>query len=214
MKHEKPESTGALDNVSLTGVDIAQGRERYSGEAAYLEILRAWHLHTPALLETMKNLTPENLANYAIAVHGLKGSSYGILANNVSKRAQELEAFAKTGDFSSVQALNDGLIKMAEALMLEIGELLKKIASGKVKQKKQEPDPALLGQLLEAASRYKATIMEGILDELELYDYETGGELILWLREQMDNLEYDEICAKLESLNTPSPLSSMGKEKT
>jgi hypothetical protein len=48
--------------------------------------------------------------------------------------------------------------------------------------------------------------MEGILDEIESYDYESGGELVLWLREQMDNLEYDEICTKLESLGTlPSP---------
>jgi CheY-like chemotaxis protein len=205
IKKEKQDVSVEPGNISLEGIDFTQGRERYNGEAAYLEILRAWRLHTPALLETMKNsLSPENLAEYAIAVHGLKGSSYGILANDVGKQAQELEALAKAGDFSGVQALNDGFIKMVETLMLKLGELLEKDAAAKgAKAKKHEPDPALLAQLLGAARRYKAAIMEEILNKIELYDYESGGELVLWLREQMDNLEYDEICEKLEGLGTP-----------
>jgi CheY-like chemotaxis protein/two-component sensor histidine kinase len=207
IKKEKQDVSVEPGNLSLEDIDFAQGRERYNGEAAYLEILRAWQLHTPALLETMKNnLSPENLAEYAIAVHGIKGSSYGILANDVGKKAQELEAFAKAGDFSNVQALNDDFIKMAETLVLKLGEFLEKAAAGKgARPKKHEPDPALLAQLLEASKRYKAAIMEGILDEIESYDYESGGELILWLREQMDNLEYDEICTRLESLGTSPP---------
>jgi HPt (histidine-containing phosphotransfer) domain-containing protein len=200
IKNEKKQETSCtLDNVSLTGIDIAQGLERYNGEAMYLEILRAWHTHTPALLETMKNkFSPENLADYAIAVHGIKGSSYGILANDVGKKAQELEAFAKANDFANVQALHDDFNKMVEALLAELGALQQNTTAGQAKQKKHEPDPALLAQLLEAARQYKAAIMEEILDKIESYDYESGGELIIWLREQMDNLEYDEICAKLD----------------
>ncbi|MDR0494123.1 MAG: hypothetical protein LBG95_00635 [Treponema sp.] len=198
-KNEKQENAAALDNVSLAGIDIAQGRERYNGDAAYLEILSAWHLFTPTLLEIIKNPAPESLADYAIAVHGVKASSYGIFANDIGKRAQELEAFARAGDFSSVQALNDDFIKAVKALALELGMMLKKIAGGKEKQVKYEPDPVLLAQFLEAARRYKASAMEEVLDEMDLFDYETGGDLVFWLREQMDNLEYDEICAKLES---------------
>jgi hypothetical protein len=41
--------------------------------------------------------------------------------------------------------------------------------------------------------------MEEILDKLEMYHYESGGELVQWLREQMDNLEYDAIRDRLES---------------
>jgi hypothetical protein len=35
---------------------------------------------------------------------------------------------------------------------------------------------------------------------LEGCEYESGGELIPWIREQLDNLEYDAIREKLESL--------------
>ena len=199
-KKEEPEAPGILDNVTVAGVDIVQGRQRYNGETAYLEILRSWCLHTPALLEKLKNPSLENLPEYSIAVHGLKGSSYGIFANDIGKKAEELEAFAKAGDFSSVQAANAAFIEMVEALLADLGEVLEKAAAGKdAKKKAAAPDPALLAKLLDATKRYKSVLMEEILTNMELYDYESGGELVDWLREQVDNLEYDAICDRLES---------------
>jgi hypothetical protein len=35
---------------------------------------------------------------------------------------------------------------------------------------------------------------------MELFDYDCGGELVVWLREQIDNLEYNAISEKLEEL--------------
>jgi hypothetical protein len=40
--------------------------------------------------------------------------------------------------------------------------------------------------------------MEEIIAELEGYEYESGGELVSWLREQLDNLEYDAVRERLE----------------
>ena len=38
------------------------------------------------------------------------------------------------------------------------------------------------------------------MTELELHESETGEELITWLREQMDNLEYDAMQERLSQL--------------
>jgi CheY-like chemotaxis protein len=193
---------GMLDNVTVTGVDIEQGKERYNGESAYLDILRSWCRHTPVLLEKMKNPTKENLPEYTVTVHGLKGSSYGIIANEVGKKAQELEGFAKAGNLASIQAMNDEFIKMTESLLVDLEELLKKAAAGKgAKKKMPSPDPVLLANLMDAAKRYKSNIMEEVLEYLESYEYESGGELVAWLREQTDNLEYDAICSRLEEFS-------------
>ena len=199
-KKEEPDAPSILDNITIAGIDIVQGRQRYNGEAAYLDIIRSWCLHTPALLEKLKDPSSENLQEYSITVHGLKGSSYGIFANEIGKKAAELEAFAKAGDFASVQAANAPFIEMAELMLSNLGELLEKAAAGKgAKKKAAAPDPALLAKLLDATKRYKSTLMEEILADIELYDYESGGELIPWLREQVDNLEYDAICDRLET---------------
>jgi len=204
LEKEEGNTFSVLDHVSVAGVDIAQGVERYNGEAAYLDILRSWCRHTPALLEKMKGLSRENLPEYSITVHGLKGSSYGILANDIGKMAQELEGFGKAGDFESVQAKNADFITMTEATLAELGTLLERANAGKgVKPKKALPDTALLSRLLEAAKRYKSTVMEEILEELESYSYESGGELVVWLRDQIDNLEYDAICSRLEGTDSP-----------
>jgi hypothetical protein len=42
--------------------------------------------------------------------------------------------------------------------------------------------------------------MEDTLAELEEYEYESGGDLVEWLREQMDNLEYEAIQERLEEI--------------
>jgi hypothetical protein len=39
--------------------------------------------------------------------------------------------------------------------------------------------------------------MDEILEKLEANDYEEGGELVKWLREQVDNLEYEAIYKRL-----------------
>jgi hypothetical protein len=46
--------------------------------------------------------------------------------------------------------------------------------------------------------------MEEAVTELESFEYESGGELVVWLREQLDNLEYDAIHERLESLSSGS----------
>jgi hypothetical protein len=51
-----------------------------------------------------------------------------------------------------------------------------------------------------ACSHYKAGVMEEILVKLEAYRYESGSDLIAWLREQADNLEYEAIRQKLATI--------------
>ncbi|MDR0652195.1 MAG: response regulator, partial [Synergistaceae bacterium] len=65
----------------LEGVDFAEGTRRYSGESAYLQILRSYAANTPKLLRRIQNPSPEDMRDYAVAVHGLKGASLGIFAN-------------------------------------------------------------------------------------------------------------------------------------
>ncbi|MDR1250772.1 MAG: response regulator [Treponema sp.] len=194
-----------LDGVLLDGIDLVCGVERYNSETAYLDVLRSYHVHTPPLLEKLRSLSPRpegtglKLSEYTILVHGLKGSSYGICADSIGKKAEELETAARAGDLERVLKANTSFIEKVELLLLDIEELLKKVAAGKgVKRKAKAPDKELLEKLLDAVRRYKSSAMEEIFAELESFEYETGGELVIWLREQLDNLEYDAIRSRLE----------------
>jgi hypothetical protein len=195
--------SGVLDGLLVDGIDLILGKERYNNESAYLEILRSYYIHTPALLKKLGTLSNKSdtlsPAEYTVVIHGLKGSSYGICANAIGKEAEELEAAARAGDFNKVLKENGPFIEQVGLMLTDLGILLRRASEGRGnKQKSSAPDRALLEKLLDSVKHYKSTAMEEILAELESYEYESGGELITWLREQMDNLEYDSIRARLE----------------
>ncbi|MDR0670011.1 MAG: response regulator [Treponema sp.] len=192
---------GPLANARLDGMDFAAGLKRYGTEEIYLRILQSYLNHTPELLEKLRSLSRETLARYAITVHGLKGASYGICAGTIGNEAEELERAAKAGDYETVHSKNAAFIAKVETALENLGRLLEAAAENNTpKTKAAAPDTGLLEKLLDASRRFKPAIMEDVMTELESREYESGGDLIPWLREQLDNLEYDAVREKLESL--------------
>jgi PAS domain S-box-containing protein len=193
-------AAGVLEGAKIEGINIEAGISRYEGETVYLGILRSYTVHTPALLEKLRSLSRETLPEYAVTVHGLKGSSYGICAEAIGREAEELEYAAKAGDYETVRDRNAAFIARTEATLAEIGALLQDAAeSGPARPKASVPDRALLDKLLDASKRFKPAVMEEVLTEIEGYEYESGEDLVIWLREQLDNLEYDAIRERLEA---------------
>jgi CheY-like chemotaxis protein len=195
----------------LEGVDLEEGVLRYGGDAEYVEILRSFWTHTPHVLERLRNPAEEfsSLKDYAIAVHGLKGASRGIGAEEVGDLAEELENAAKDGDFRKVREKSGPLVDSLEVLLSNIGRLLEDIAKNleetglskettSARERRDEPDPALLEKIKDGAARMKILMMEEALRELERYDYDHEGELVSWLREQTEALEYSAVLERLE----------------
>jgi hypothetical protein len=192
------------ENLEMEGLDFAEGVKRYGSQDVYLRILQSYLTHTPKLLDKLRSLTRETLPDYAITVHGLKGASYGICAGPIGKDAEELEHAAKAGDYEAVNSKNAAFLAKVEESLENLGKLLKAAAESDNQEKKRTaaaPDRALLEKLLDASKRFKPAIMDEVMAELEGWEYEAGGDLIPWLREQIDNLEYDAVREKLESLS-------------
>ncbi|MDR1158604.1 MAG: response regulator [Oscillospiraceae bacterium] len=198
------EDGGAPDELPegacADGVDLQAGVQKYTGVKAYAAILRSYMKHMPALLEVLRAPTEETLPAYAVAVHGLKGSSYGICADAVGRQAEALEAAAKQGDFASVSQENNAFLARVETLLADLSALLSNMESAAEKPTKEAPDGALLEKILEGSRLFDASAMEEAMTTLEEYRYETGADLVSWLREQLDNLEYDTICERLEAI--------------
>ncbi|MDR2178379.1 MAG: response regulator [Treponema sp.] len=206
-KTESAASRGAFECAKLDGMDFTEGLKRYGTEEIYRRILQSYLTHTPELLEKLRSLSRETLPHYAITVHGLKSASYDICAGEIGKEAEELEFAAKAGDYENVQSKNTAFISKVETVMDNLRNLLNSsVENSPPKQKAAAPDKVLLEKLLDASERFKSTLMENIMTELESCEYESGGDLIPWLRKQIDNLEYDAVREKLKSLGKPHPL--------
>jgi signal transduction histidine kinase/CheY-like chemotaxis protein len=197
------------DGYTVEGVDLQAGKTRYT-EKAFLEVLRSYYLHTPGLLEKIKkikygelarDLAEEAIKEYIITVHGIKGASFGICADTVAKQAEALEGAGRSRDIQFIEMNNNHFIEETEKIIAGLKDLFALLANrAGAKTVCEKPDPALLETLTEAAKRYNVKVMDETLEKLESYEYEREGDLVKWLREQVDNLEYEAIYKKLEEL--------------
>jgi CheY-like chemotaxis protein len=189
-----PEAAMLL-GANASGFDIAKALRRFSGDGAVLiDVLRSYSAGTRGLLAKLKSfLDAGDLAGYAIDVHGVKGSSYAICAQGTGKAAEELEAAAKAGDIEAVKAGHDAFAKTAEALLAEIEGLLAGFSADAEKPLAEAPDPALLEELRAACASFEMDRVDSAMERLEAFRYERGGELIAWLREKVDSMEFEEI---------------------
>jgi len=202
-----------LENRSVNGVNLAAGVKRYENETNYMRILYSFTNHIPKMLSTLREIGEKNLAEYAITIHGLKGAARGICAYEAGNRAEALELAAKEGHIETVRAGNGAFLEYMDTLVADLTKLLRQTEkaeerSGLNTPKKKLPKPSdeLLRELMEATTHFKTYQMEKIMAALKMNEYETEGELINWLEEKMDNLEYDAVRDRLKNYRSPPNL--------
>jgi PAS domain S-box-containing protein len=127
-EHTRPvnyEATGGVE-LYIPGIDIGGALERFSGDIETLTgVLRSYASNTRQLLEQLDTaLQLEDCEQYAIAVHGLKGASYNVMAGQVGKQAEELELLAKAGNISGLKSGHDNLSCAAKKLLTHMDEAL------------------------------------------------------------------------------------------
>ncbi len=189
-----PSSSARLPKgIKINGIDREKALERFGGdEAVFLDILRSYAVSTrPLLLSLRACLEKEDLSGYAIAVHGVKGSSYGILAQTVGSLAEELEQAARSGDIGAVMSAHGAFESAALALLDELDMALGPAASALPAAAR--PDPALLRELHDACAEFKMDRVDAAMKKLEAVRYESGAELVAWLREKVDGMAFEEI---------------------
>jgi CheY-like chemotaxis protein/HPt (histidine-containing phosphotransfer) domain-containing protein len=122
-----PQNDSAIiDRDEVHGLDIQAGLNRIGGNVEiYIEILKIYVESTPEILDKLRVPTADDLKDYAIAIHGIKGSSLNIGADKIGKLAAELEADAKAGDLEAVLSKNRNFITLAERLLDEMANYIK-----------------------------------------------------------------------------------------
>ena len=190
-----------LKGVSISGLDISKGLKRFSeDEETYLDSLHSYAENNGAILENLKTVDKDTLDGYAIAVHGIKGSSYGVCANIAGDMAAELEEAAKNGDLDFVLKNNATFIDHVKKLAGDIKSLYEKAIPDKKKPKKEKPDMSTLKELYEACKRFDTEVIDEKIAELTAYEYDSSGDLIAELDKSAHQFKYKDIRDKLAAL--------------
>jgi len=192
-----------LFSKTITGLNIEKGITRFGGDSeAYIEVLGSFAKNTPPLLEEARVgcKTNERLAEYETIVHGVKGSSRAIFASEVGDKSEALEKAAKYSDFIYIEANNADFIETTQVLIAEIEVLLSELRVVNLKPFAEKPDEEILKKLCEACGNYDMNIADEAISELEAFSYETGGDLVEWLRSNAELTNFDEIVERLGEL--------------
>ena len=185
-------------SVDIPGIDLDTIYDLYDDDMdIYLPVLRSFVPNAYSVMEKLQSVSADTLADYAIAVHGLKGICSNIGAVQVSKAALSLEHKAKSGDLDGVLAGNDALLNEARRLISNVESWLEKQAGETAKPKLPSPDKALLGRLYQCCKSFDMQGIDEIMEELQSADYNMDGSLIPWLREKFNESDFSTAAERL-----------------
>ncbi len=184
-----------LAGLTIDGMDVGKALARFNGdEAVLMDILHSYATGTRPLLNDLREYMEEGeLADYAIAIHGIKGSSYALYAQEVGKMAEELEHLAKTGNLEAVKDGHPSFEAIVVALLDGVDHALDNGSTSERKPTAAMPDLMLLNELIEACAAFNMDGVDSAMEQLESFQYESGGELVAWLREQVNNMTFEDI---------------------
>ena len=200
---DKEKLLAAFAKVGIEGLDPEEGMGRFAGQAKlYIKIIKTFVDNMGAHLDTLAGLTQEGLEAYGVQVHGVKGSCYGISANKEGDMAKELEMAAKANDYEKAAAGNGPFIAEMKELITKLQAVLAEYESAGEGggEKKAEPDRTVLTAMLQASRDFDVDGMQAALKTLEQFEYESGGDLVVWLGEQVTSFGYDKIEERLASI--------------
>jgi CheY-like chemotaxis protein/anti-sigma regulatory factor (Ser/Thr protein kinase) len=190
-----------LSGKEIAGLDYDKGVQRFGGdEEVYIGVLRSFMTNTRNILDSVANVTENSLYDYEISVHSIKGSSSGICADAVSRLAADLERAAKAFEFGYIKKQNESFIKVVNKLIEEIKSLLDTYDSITKKPTKDKPDSAVLSDLVRACNAYDMDEVDAAMAKITSYQYEEDDDLVSWLCENVESMNFDEIVEKLAGM--------------
>jgi signal transduction histidine kinase/CheY-like chemotaxis protein len=208
VKTKSTAFSSGLDMKSIKGINLKKGLARFdNNEAVYVSILRSYVASVREIvadIEKVSKVDEGNVKSYKINVHSIKGTSYDIFINEIGDMARALEEAAKNNDFDFINSNTSALVKEMNRLIHDLEEALLVIESENPKPKKAKPDTEALSKLLTACKTYSMDGADAAMAELEKFSYEEDDGLVVWLREKLDTMGFDEITERLSQLNEAS----------
>jgi len=202
-----PKKTGMrLLEKKIDGIDIKKNLEVYEGDGdMFLKILRSYASSVRSMLSAIETyiepgVTDNNLLDYKIKVHGIKGTSLDINAEKIGRKAAELEDAAKKSDFIYIKEQTPPFLESAWKLINDLENMITAIDAENPKPKKDKPDKEVLSKLLTSCKDYDMDGADAAMMQIEQFQYEADDGLADWLRENIDRMNFKQIVEKLTAV--------------
>ena len=207
-EHERrsvPERRSGIDRrqtrMKLTGLDVGKGIKRFDGNAeTYYRVLRTYSSHTRSMLGSLENVSEENLSDFAIVVHGIKGASRGIFADMIGNAAESLENAARAGNFDYVVKHYQTFLEATRKLLDDLDAMFAEMDAKNKKPQKDKLDVEILAELMIACEHYDMDGVDSVMENIAEYEYTSDAELAAWLQDNVEKMNFAEIKDRLQAL--------------
>ena len=121
QEEEKEASPARATSVNIPGLDAEVCLELFNNDLDdYVKFISFFAETTLAKLESIETVTADSLHDYAVVVHGIKGSCVWIGAYEIGEKAEELEKAALGGNLDTVLEKNPSFIEETTILIENI----------------------------------------------------------------------------------------------
>jgi hypothetical protein len=115
----------------------------------------------------------------------------------VGAKAEALEKAATEENYDFVMANNTAFIESVEKLVSDLKAMFRRTNSASPKLQRERPDKDVLDRLLAACESYDMDTVDAAMTELESYEYESDDGFMVWLRENVDRMNFTQIKERL-----------------
>jgi len=200
---QSAETVSLLQGKTVPGLNFKKALRRFAGdESAYVHILRTFTMNTRKLLVFIDSFGKEDIEEYEIKVHSMRGSCGSICADELADMATELEKAARDSDWDYISTNNKIFADGVRTLISNIDDFLISIDSQTQKMSREKPDNAALKKLQIACTNYDMDGVDAIMEELDAYSYESDDGLIEWLHENIELMNFPEVVERLSEITT------------
>lgn len=207
MQNKKTEETEELEeNLPIKNlmpeIDCVVGIKNIGGNLEkYNELLQTYYGEMSQIIELLSDYANEDMEQFRIKVHGIKGGSRNIGAVGLADSALQLEEWAKEGKQAEILQELDGFLKQMDEVMTRIDTYLKDA----VEQVERDGDflPELdlnsVYVILKALSEFDMDEVEEAMKELYKNRYTDDTEAVLEeLKRYIEDLDYKHATILLE----------------
>lgn len=202
-----------LSRLERMGINTSAGLQYCRGDREfYLELLTKFARDAEQKEQAIEGFwQKEDLANYRIMVHALKSSAKMIGADNLSELARKAEEAAKNQDKAYIKANHGELLATYRKTALGLSETpgtddsdiskTHALENNREKICREELLERLYG-LKDSFGTFEADRVETLLGEMSgmLYGEMSVGELLLNIREDVEDFEFGKASEKVQAL--------------
>ena len=107
--------------INIDGIDAEKAMDLYDDDMdIFISVLHSYISNIPTSINKLRHVSAETLKDYAVTIHGIKGTSATIGAEKTREAAKKLEALAAAGDLSGVLAFHEAFLKQVDDLVHSI----------------------------------------------------------------------------------------------